>query len=309
MSHTQVGERTWIDEVADGFERHWKQGGERPRIEDYLADEPEPRRAPLLEELIRVERELRLNAGEQPGAEEYLRRFPDDPDAVAAAFGHENRPEASPARRAEMQVRLQEALPALELVERLKPGSEDTVSLSDATGAGRQPAGAEGRLEALGDYRLERELARGGMGVVFLARQLSLNRPVALKMILAGQLADDADVKRFYTEAEAAAHLDHPGIVPIYEVGQHEGQHYFSMGFVDGPSLAQRLAGGPLPPREAAALMVQVAEAIDYAHRRGVIHRDLKPGNILLDSKGNPRVTDFGLAKRIQGDSGLTRSG
>ncbi len=112
-----------------------------------------------------------------------------------------------------------------------------------------------------------------------------------------------------YTEAEAAANLDHPGIVPIHEVGQHEGQHYFSMGFVEGQSLSQRLAEGPLPSREAAELIRRVSEAIEYAHRRGVIHRDLKPANILLDSNGNPRVTDFGLAKRIQADSGLTGSG
>ena len=147
------------------------------------------------------------------------------------------------------------------------------------------------------------------MGVVFQARQISLNRPVALKMILAGQLADETEVKRFYTEAEAAANLDHPGIVPIYEVGQHEGQHYFSMGFVEGQSLAQRLADGPLPPREAAELIRRVSEAIEYAHQHGVIHRDLKPANILLDQNGNPRVTDFGLAKKVQGDSGLTGSG
>ena len=162
---------------------------------------------------------------------------------------------------------------------------------------------------AFGEYELLEEIARGGMGVVFKARQTRLNRTVAVKMILAGELADHDDVERFLTEAEAAAGLDHPGIVPVYECGQIDGQHFFSMGFVEGQSLAPLLAAGPLPPQRAAELVAQVADAVDYAHERGVIHRDLKPGNILLDKDGHPRVTDFGLAKRVAGDSGLTRTG
>ena len=142
-----------------------------------------------------------------------------------------------------------------------------------------------------GEYELIEEIARGGMGVVYKARQTRLNRIVAVKMIRAGQLASKRDVERFYVEAEAAASLDHPGIVPIIEVGQVDEQHYFSMAFVEGPSLATLLQDGPLAPFEAAELTRKITDAVTYAHSQGVIHRDLKPANILLAERHTDEAT------------------
>ncbi len=163
--------------------------------------------------------------------------------------------------------------------------------------------------DRFGDYELIAEVARGGMGVVYRARQVTLGRVVALKMILAGRLANADDVARFRAEAEAAARLQHPNIVAIFDVGEVEGQQFFTMEFIEGVSLARKLAGGPLPGRLAATYLRKIAQAVHHAHRQGVLHRDLKPSNILLDLADEPHVTDFGLAKRLGGDSGQTRTG
>jgi serine/threonine-protein kinase len=254
------------------FEAAWKTGS-RPKINEFLVDIPPAEWPDLLRELLILDLQYRRKLGESPTLEDYRAQYPAlDFDPLADLFTTASQP---------MPTSL--------------TGATERFTSSDS----QTPNGKLPRIRYMGDYELLEEIARGGMGVVFKARQISLNRIVAVKMILAGLLATKADHERFHSEAQAAALLDHPNILPVFEVGEHEGQHYFSMGYVDGQSLATRLAEGPLPPKEAAELVAMVAEAVEYAHRQGVIHRDIKPSNILIDSKGRPRVTDFGLAKRV----------
>jgi serine/threonine-protein kinase len=188
------------------------------------------------------------------------------------------------------------------------PVGDQTPPPGDAA-IGRAGFRLAGLTGVFGDYELLRELGSGGMGVVYEARQRSLQRIVALKMLRTDRLVSAADRQRFQAEAEAVAALDHPHLVPIYEVGELEGQTYFTMKLVNGGNLAQRLQDFLADDRAAAQLLVQFARAVHHAHQRGVLHRDLKPSNILLDSDGLPYVTDFGLAKRLESGADLTQSG
>jgi hypothetical protein len=174
---------------------------------------------------------------------------------------------------------------------------------------GDEPLESGSQRRSFGDYELQKVLGRGGMGVVYRARQLSLDRMVALKMIRTGMWAAPEEVHRFRNEAQAIANLDHPGIVTIHEVGQCHGQHYLTMNLVEGASLARKLADFEGDTRRAARLVMEIARAVHHAHQRGILHRDLKPSNILIDGQGMPHVTDFGLAKRLHNDGEQSISG
>lgn len=277
-------EATLIDRICDEFEEAWR-AGETPSIEDYLDRAPASLQSRLFDELLYSELEMRFQGECTVDTGHYLARFPGREKQVRAVimqFWKESSSRSRPATAAVGQ-------------------GHATGSYTAAT---EQLVGRE-----CGNYQLVQEVARGGMGIVFKAYDRKLQRTVALKMILDRNLASREAVRRFYTEAETAAGLNHPGIVPVYDVGSHSGQHYYAMGFVDGPTLSDELRRRRFSMEESARLVLELANAVAYAHEHGVVHRDLKPGNILLPAEGQPQITDFGLAKRTDEPSQLTMAG
>lgn len=187
--------------------------------------------------------------------------------------------------------------------------SSETLPLNDSTKSKKVEHTGPVLPCRFGDYELLKVIGRGGMGVVYYATQKHLDRPVAIKMIRSGALATAEEVQRFYAEARSAAQLHHPNIVTVYQCGELDGHHYFSMDFVDGADLDKLSKAAPLEPKKAAKYVRDVAQAIEFAHRRGILHRDLKPANVLVDHDDRVRITDFGLAKSVGRENGLTATG
>jgi serine/threonine protein kinase len=234
-----------------------------------------------------------IDAGWAPDRDAFLDRYPDLAPELAAFFHDQDQ--------------------VAQLVHTLSPSGDQPAPAEAATlPYAEAPPATDLHLDQFrffGDYEIIEEIARGGMGVVYKARQRGLNRFVALKMILAGRCASPAEVQRFHNEAENASQLDHPNIVPIFTVGIQHGQHYFTMKLIEGGNLSLHMPRLGQDLKAAVRILVAVAHAVHYAHQRGILHRDLKPANILLDNQGQPVVTDFGLAKRLPADADPTPSG
>ena len=281
-----------INPVCDRFEEQWLAGA-GPRLEEFLPLVDESDRRALMRELLALELDYRGRRGEQPSLEEYRRRLPEFADEMAAAFS----PTTVDPNNAKKQPGEHATSPPVRSAEMLD-------------GCGH---GSDCLMPTIPGYETEEILGRGGMGIVYKARNLALNRTVALKMVRAGAGADAEELARLQSEVRAAARLQHPNFVQIYEVGEHAGLPFLHLELMEGGSLAETLAQRLPTPAHAARLVEILAKAMHFAHCRNVIHRDLKPGNILLASDGTPKVTDFGLARqtrrRLRSDADGRRDG
>jgi eukaryotic-like serine/threonine-protein kinase len=294
-----------IHSFCEEFETS-SRAGASPRIEEYLERAPETDRTVLLRELLFLDVELKRDCGEVPSPEDFRSRFPDAASDIDAALAEGWTTATSfspvgPTREKGPPILGSDVAPTAFL-----PPRPD-----DSSGS---LARADGSFGWIGEYEILEEIARGGMGVVYKARQKPVKRLVALKMILTGQMASNEERERFLREAELAANLDHPNIVPIYEVSEFQGCPFFSMKLVEGQSLSRLIKqknreDSRYDPEAAAQLTATLARAVHFAHVHGFMHCDLKPSNILLERDGRPYVTDFGLAKRASEDSSLSISG
>jgi tetratricopeptide (TPR) repeat protein/predicted Ser/Thr protein kinase len=312
-----AGRGEGLESLVGRFERLWI-AGERPDLEAFLGGAPAAAPREVLIELVHTELELRLKAGEPARVEEYFQRFPGlaadaaaARELIAAEFHHRARREPGlnlqefPRRFPQWGEELDHLLSQLATVRRPGAGPIPAARTPSSSAPPAAPAG----WPNLPGYEVVGELGRGGMGVVYQARQTGLGRLVALKMIRDARRAGVEEMARFQTEAQALARLQHPHIVQIHEVGTHDGLPYFALEYVEGGSLDRKLNGAPVAPQQAARLVQTLALAMDAAHRAGVVHRDLKPANVLVGDDWVLKVTDFGLAKRLDDDSGRTRTG
>ncbi len=281
-----------IDLICQAFETAWqKSSSSPPSLETFLTDDPaELTQQALFRELLKIDVSYRRAQKSGLSVRDYCSQFPRMTAVIQLVF-------------AELKAG------GTDVNDCSTRSTQEPKRAATSTVASLLPTTPALGVTTFANYELLEIIAQGGMGVVYKARQHGLNRIVALKLTLAGKFASAEARRRFQSEAIAAGKLDHPNIVPIFDVGESQGQLYYSMGYVDGESLKQRLSEGPLSPAIAAEIVESIADAVQYAHEQGVVHRDLKPGNVLIDRQGQPRIADFGLAKTASVDSSLTATG